>query len=189
MVMAGAGLNPPVDERRDHTFGLPDAPVTLVEYGDYECPFCGAAHVSVSQVLRAAGNNVRFVFRHFPLSRIHPHAQKAAEAAETAGAQGKFWSMHRLLYENQHALDVPSLLTYADALNLDIDKFAQELASGAHAGRVREDFMSGVRSGVNGTPTFFINGRRHDGGYDPRTLLAAIAATAAPTPVPLGERR
>jgi protein-disulfide isomerase len=97
--------------------------------------------------------------------------------------------MHRLLFENQDALDVESLLAYADALDLDVDRFAQELASGVHAGRVREDFMSGVRSGVNGTPTFFINGRRHDGGYDPQTLMAAIAATAAPRRTPVGGRR
>jgi len=189
MVMSGAGLSPPVDERRDHILGPRNAPVTLVEYGDYECPYCGAAHLIVNQVLRSVGDNVRFVFRHFPLSQIHPHAQKAAEAAEAAGAQGKFWPMHHLLYENQRALDIPSLLAYADALDLDVDRFAQELASDVHAARVREDFMSGVRSGVNGTPTFFINGRRHDGGYDPQTLLAAIAAAAAPTPTPLGGRR
>jgi len=188
MTFARPTLNPPVDQQRDHILGPRNAPVTLVEYGDYECPYCGAAHATVVQIVRSFGDKVRFVFRHFPLSRVHPHAQKASEAAEAAGAQGQFWPMHRLLYENQRALDMPHLLAYADALNLNVERFAQELASGVHAARVREDFMSGVRSGVNGTPTFFINGRRHDGGYDPQTLLAAIAATAAPTPILPGGR-
>jgi len=189
MTFGSPTLNPPVDERRDHIIGPDDAPVTLVEYGDYECPYCGAAHLIVEQILRSLSDDVRYVFRHFPLARIHPHAQQAAEAAEAAGVQGKFWQMHNLLYENQRALAIPHLLAYADALALDVDRFAQDLNSGVHASRVREDFMSGVRSGVNGTPTFFINGRRHDGGYDPQTLLAAIAAAAARTPTSVGGRR
>src|SRR4051794_14456095 len=151
MTFASPSLNRPVDEQRDHIFGPPDAPVTLVEYGDFECPYCGAAHLIVKQILRSLGDNVRYVFRHFPLARIHPHAQKAAEAAEAAGAQGQFWPMHTMLFENQRALAIPDLLSYADALGLDVDRFAQELASGVHAARVREDFMSGVRSSVNGT--------------------------------------
>lgn len=165
-------LTPPVSAR-DHVLGPPTAPVTLVEYGDYECPFCGAAHPVVKEVLRTLGNQARFVFRHFPLTQVHPHAERAAEAA---GAQGEFWPMHDTLYEHQDALGDEHVLAYAALLGLDVDRFAQELADRVYAGRVREDFLSGVRSGVNGTPTFFVNGRRHDGSYDPETLLAEIAA-------------
>jgi protein-disulfide isomerase len=170
-------LTPPVSER-DHVIGTRTAPVTLVEYGDYECPYCGAAHPVVKEVRRRLGSGLRFAFRHFPLTRVHPHAEHAAEAAEAAGAQGKFWPMHDLLFEHQNALDDEDLLVYAASLGLDLDRFASELELGVHAPRVREDFLSGVRSGVNGTPTFFINGRRHEGASDVQTLLAAIAAVA-----------
>jgi protein-disulfide isomerase len=174
-------LTPPVSER-DHVLGPASAAVTLVEYGDYECPFCGAAYPIVKEVLRISGPEVRFAFRNFPLSQVHPHAERAAEAAEAAGAPGKFWQMHDLLYEHQRALDDQHLLTYAARLGLDVRRFAQDLTDRAHAGRVREDFLSGVRSGVNGTPTFFINGVRHDGSYDLETLLAAVAAAGAEIP-------
>jgi protein-disulfide isomerase len=170
-------LMPPVGER-DHVIGPRNAPVTLLEYGDYECPYCGAAHPVVKEVRRRLGNSLRFAFRHFPLTRVHPHAEHAAEAAEAAGAQGKFWQMHDLLFEHQAALEDEDLLLYAGALGLDLDRFANELELGLHAARVREDFLSGVRSGVNGTPTFFINGRRHEGASDVQTLLAAIADAA-----------
>jgi protein-disulfide isomerase len=170
-------LTPPVGDR-DHVIGPRTAPVTLVEYGDYECPYCGAAHPVVKEVRRRLGNSLRFAFRHFPLTRVHPHAQHAAEAAEAAGAQGKFWQMHDQLFEHQEALDDADLLLYAAAIGLDLDRFLNELETGVHAARVREDFLSGVRSGVNGTPTFFINGRRHEGASDVQTLLAVIAATA-----------
>jgi protein-disulfide isomerase len=175
-------LTPPVSDR-DHILGRPGAPVTLVEYGDYECPYCAMAHPIVLEVVRQMGDDVRFVFRHFPLARIHPHAERAAEAAEAAGAQGRFWQMHDMLYTHQHALEDPDLLMYADALQLDVRRFAAELQGGVHMPRVRDDFVSGVRSGVNGTPTFFINGRRHDGGYELPTLLAAVirATHAIPT--------
>jgi protein-disulfide isomerase len=153
--------------------------VTLTEYGDYECPYCGAAYPIVQKVRRALGPNLRFVFRHFPLSQAHPHAQRAAEAAEAAGAQGEFWKMHDLLFENQDALEDADLLRYAGALKLDADRFARELSAGVHSDRVRRDFRSGVRSGVNGTPTFFINGVRHDAPWDLPTLLAAVEAAAA----------
>jgi protein-disulfide isomerase len=168
-------LFPPVGER-DHVIGPANAPVTLVEYGDYECPYCGAAHPIVKEVRRRMGNAMRFAFRHFPLTRVHPHAERAAEAAEAAGAQGKskFWQMHDMLYEHQDALDDEYLEIYAATIGLDVERFARELLSGVHAPRVREDFLSGVRSGVNGTPTFFINGRRHEGSYDLETLLLAI---------------
>ena len=166
-------LTVPVGER-DHVLGPATARVTLVEYGDYECPYCGAAHASVEQVRQELGNELRFVFRHFPLSQIHPHAYQAAEAAEAAGAQGRFWEMHHLLFTNQDRLGLRDLIGYAGALGLDLERFVTDLRSHAHAGRLREDFLSGVRSGVNGTPTFFVNGIRHDGGYDAEVLLEAL---------------
>jgi protein-disulfide isomerase len=169
----------PVSEERDHIQGPPNAPATLVEYGDYECPFCGAAHRSVKAVQEVMGDSMRFVFRNFPITTAHPHAQQTAEAAEAAGAQRKFWEMHDLLFENQHRLEFEDLHQYADMLDLDVDRFDLELASHVYADRVREDFMSGVRSGVNGTPTFFINGIRHDASYSTATLLAALQRAAA----------
>jgi protein-disulfide isomerase len=172
-----AALKPPVGPG-DHVQGPETALVTLVEYGDYECPFCGQAHPIVKAVQRHFGNQLRFAFRHFPLTQIHPHAQGAAEAAEAAGAQGAFWPMHDMLYEHQHALDFDSLVQYAALLRLDANRLARELASGVWTPRVREHFMSGVRSGVNGTPTFFINGRRHDGSWDLESLTAAVQRAA-----------
>jgi protein-disulfide isomerase len=162
--------------RRDHVRGPATAPVTLLEYGDYECPFCGAAHPVVEQVAQVMGDQLRFAYRHFPLSQIHPHAQQAAEAAEAAGAQDRFWEMHDLLFEHQDRLAARDLLSYASALGLDVARFAIELNTHTHAPRVREDFLSGVRSGVNGTPTFFVNGLRHNGGYDLESLLTALTA-------------
>jgi protein-disulfide isomerase len=166
-------LTVPVSER-DHVIGPETAAVALLEYGDYECPYCAAAHPSVKQVLRMLGDEVRFAFRHFPLSQIHRHALPAAEAAEAAGAQGRFWEMHDLLFANQPAFGHEQLLAYADALGLDLARFVSDLQEHTHQPRVREDFMSGIRSGVNGTPTFFVNGVRHNGGYDPESLLEAI---------------
>ena len=174
----GARLTQPVSER-DHVQGPPTAPVTLVEYGDYECPYCGAAYPIVEEVKRRLGDRLRFVFRNFPLGNMHPHAEHAAEAAEAAGAQGKFWEMHDELYEHQRALDDEHLEGYAGAVGLDVERFDRDMEGQVYAGRVREDFMSGVRSGVNGTPTFFINGRRHDGSYDLETLLAASEIAAS----------
>jgi protein-disulfide isomerase len=165
--------------QRDHLQGPATAPVTLLEYGDYECPYCGAAFPIIKQVQKRLGDQLRLVFRHFPLGTIHPHAGQAAEAAEAAGIQGKFWEMHDTLFEYQHALSNAHLLQYARSLNLDQAEFERDLMTHAFAGRVREDFLGGVRSGVNGTPTFFINGRRHDGSYDRETLLAALEGAAA----------
>jgi len=159
---------------RDQVIGPATAPVTMVEYGDFECPHCGQAHPVVKALLEQVGDQVRFAFRHFPLATMHPHAQHAAEAAEAAGAQGKFWEMHDTLFENQGALDDESLVQYAADLGLDVNRFIDELSRHVHAGKVREDFLSGVRSGVNGTPTFFINGLRHDGPFDLGSLLASI---------------
>ena len=167
----------PVGER-DHIQGLSDAQATLVEYGDYECPFCGQAYPIIKAVQRRLGSRLRFVFRNFPLTEMHPHAQKAAMAAEAAGAQGQFWPMHDLLYENQDALDERSLARYAESLRLDVERFRSELRAETYASRVHEDFMSGVRSGVNGTPTMFVNGVRHDGPWDAESLTAALTTTA-----------
>jgi protein-disulfide isomerase len=159
---------------RDHIQGPDSAPVTLVEYGDYQCPYCGAAYPLVKEVQRRLGDRMRFVFRNFPLSEIHPFALGAAEAAEAAGAQGKFWEMHDRLFEHQRALDPSHLVQHARALDLDLTQFEHALAEHTYANRVHEDFLSGARSGVNGTPTFYVNGRRHDASYDVETLVAAI---------------
>jgi protein-disulfide isomerase len=168
-----AKLSLPVSER-DHSQGNLTAPITLVEYGDYECPYCGAAYPVVKQVQHRLENRLRFVFRNFPLTQVHPHAQSAAEAAEAAGGQSAFWEMHDILYEHQDALDDLELVQYAGTIGLDVSKFELDLTAHAYAGRVQEDFQSGVRSGVNGTPTFYINGRRHDGSYDFASLLTAL---------------
>jgi protein-disulfide isomerase len=174
----GAEVTLPVSEDRDHTQGPMDAPVTLLEYGDYECPYCGAAYPIVKQVQARMGERLRFVFRNFPIATSHPHAEQAAEAAEAAAAQGRFWEMHDFLYEHQRHLETADLHAYAEELGLEVDRFDRELAEHAHAARVREDFMSGVRSGVNGTPTFYVNGKRHDSSYDIDTLLSALERAA-----------
>ena len=174
-----AALTLPVSDDRDHIQGAPDATVTLVEYGDYECPYCGAAYPIVKRVQEAMGNGLRFVFRNFPIATAHPHAEQAAEAAEAAAAQGRFWPMHDLLYENQQRLEAEDLLAYAGRLGLDAARFNSEFEEHVHAPRVHEDFMSGVRSGVNGTPTFYVNGVRHDDSYDFETLLGALQQAAA----------
>jgi protein-disulfide isomerase len=175
-----AKLVVPVSADRDHIQGSPDAPVTLVEYGDYECPYCGEAYPIVKEIQERMGGGLRFVFRNFPISTSHPHAEQAAEAAEAAAAQGRFWEMHDHLYEHQRHLQGDHLRSYAQALDLDLDLFDKELTEHVHADRVHEDFMSGVRSGVNGTPTFFINGLRHDDSYELETLLGALQRAAEP---------
>jgi protein-disulfide isomerase len=163
---------------RDHVLGSRTAPVTLLEYGDYECPFCGAAHLVVKQLLRIKDDEVAYAYRHFPMTQIHPHAQQAAEAAEAASEQGRFWEMHDLLFTHQDRLGVGDLLGYAAELRLDVARFALDLDAHTYAPRVREDFLSGIRSGVNGTPTFFVNGVRHNGGYDLDSLLTAVSAAS-----------
>ena len=173
MIVPPEGLTVPIG-RRDHIQGPPNAPMTLLEYGDFECPFCSQVHPIIQAVQERLDENRCFAYRHFPLANAHPHAQRAAEAAEAAGAQGKFWEMHDLLFENQDALEDEDLVEYATALRLDVERFVRELEAGVHAGRVREDFKSGVRSGVNGTPTLFINGARYDGARDVDSLLAAL---------------
>lgn len=166
-------LTPPISAE-DHHLGPLTAPVALVEYGDYECPYCGQAHPIVKEVKRRLDDSLCLAFRHFPLAQIHPHAERAAEAAEAAGAQGAFWSMHDLLFEHQNALSDAHLLRYAAVLRLDVNRFARDLDARTFAPKVREHFRSGIWSGVNGTPTFFINGFRHDGPWDLANLLSAI---------------
>lgn len=165
----------PVSER-DHVSGATSPLVTLVEYGDYECPHCGIAWPIMKALELRFGRWVRFCFRNFPLSNQHPHAQTAAEAAEAAAAQGQFWPMHDLLFQHQNALGYAQVLKYAATLPLDRLRFAEELATHVHAEQVRRDFRSGVRSGVNGTPTFFIDDVRHDAGYDYQSLANALQA-------------
>jgi protein-disulfide isomerase len=174
-----AVLTSPVTEGRDHIEGPADAPLTLVEYGDYECPYCGAAYPIIKEVQARMGDQLRFVFRNFPISTSHPHAEHAAEAAEAASAQSRFWPMHDLLYENQQRLGDQDLHAYAERLGLDLERFDHELAEHVHAGRVHDDFLTGVRSGVNGTPSFYINGARHDGSFDSETLLTALQRATA----------
>jgi protein-disulfide isomerase len=162
---------------RDHLQGSIDAPIRLLEYGDFECPFCGEAYPLVKEVQQELGQRLCFAFRHFPMTTVHPHAQHAAEAAEAAAEQGRFWEMHDILFENQDDLDDEDLAQYAETLGLDAQRLLAEVQSGAYRPRVREDFRSGVRSGVNGTPTFFINGQRYDGERILQELLASLTAT------------
>jgi protein-disulfide isomerase len=159
---------------RDHIQGPFDAPVVLLEYGDYECPYCGEAFAIVKAIQERLGDRLCFCFRNFPLTNAHPHAEHAAEAAEAAGAQGRFWEMHDLLFENQDSLDDQNLAEYALTIGLDARRLVSEILAGTHVARMREDFRSGARSGVNGTPTFFINGERYDGSLNANELLAAI---------------
>jgi protein-disulfide isomerase len=176
-------LTPPLGPR-DHTRGSPRAIVTLVEYGDFECPHCGAAYPIVKAIQQAMGSKLLFAYRHFPLTRIHPHAEHAAEICEAAGQHGRFWEMHDVLFENQDALEDEQLVGYAGALGIDPEWAAAALAEGRFEPRVREDFASGVRSGVNGTPTFFINGFRYDGGAT--TLLGALMEATIDAPLKSG---
>jgi protein-disulfide isomerase len=159
---------------RDHVQGPDAAPVTLVEYADYECPYSGIAYHVIRGVQRELGGQLRFVYRNFPLREIHPHAQHAAEAAEAAAKQGRFWEMHDHLFEHQRALDDEHLHQYATALGLETELFDQDMAQHCHAEKIERDLRDGVLSGVRGTPTFFINGVRHEGSADMETLLSAI---------------
>lgn len=174
----GVQLKVPVSAD-DHVSGASRAPLTLVEYGDFECPSCGMAYPIVKAVQRALGSSLRLVFRNFPLSEVHPHAEHAAEAAEAAGAQGKYWEMHDTLFEHQDALGDRALVAYAGALGLDSARVRTDLTAGSYADRVRRDFVGGVRSGVNGTPTFFINGERYDGNWSNEAEFAATLAALA----------
>lgn len=170
-------LAKPVDDN-DHVLGLADAPVTLVEYGDFQCPHCRAAHFYLKNVLATMDNDMRFVFRHMPLTQIHPMAQLAAEAAEAAGAQGEFWPMHDSIYENQDLLS-PALLTrLGQRLGLGMQRFTDDVGTHRFLPKVKEDFMSAVRSGAAGTPSFFINGEPYEGSFDDESLIDALRFAA-----------
>lgn len=158
----------------DHIQGVLTAPIQLVEYGDYECGFCGHAYPIVKRVQKHYKELLCFVFRNFPLSEIHPHAQMAAETAEFAAAHKRFWEMHDLLYENQQRLDLPLLVELTELLNLSTDELVESLEKQVYLPKVRSDFLGGVKSGVNGTPTFFINGLRHNGPFEYENLVYAI---------------
>ncbi len=162
------------DPDRDHIYGSADGSIRLLEYGDYECPFCAEAQPIIKKIQRRLGDDLLFAFRHFPLTNIHPHSKHAAEAAEAAAAQGSFWGMHDVLFENQDALEDEYLAAYAAELGLDETRLIREVTSSIYAQRIREDFKSGMRGGVNGTPTFFINGERYDGARDLKHLLDAL---------------
>jgi Na+/H+ antiporter NhaA len=169
-------LSDDVDPARDHIRGPDDAPVTLVEYGDFECPYCGQAEAVIRELLASRGDEVRYVWRHLPLNDVHPSAQLAAEATEAAAAQGRFWEMHDLLLEHQDDLSPSDLEAYAGQLGLDADRMMEELRRREHSARVSEDVASADESGVSGTPTFFVNGRRHYGAYDIATLTDTVKA-------------
>jgi protein-disulfide isomerase len=184
-----AMLKTPPNER-DHRRGDPNAPVVLVEYGDYQCPYCAAAEPVVDALLQNLGTEVQAIFRHFPLSQVHPMAETAAQAAEFAGMHAEFWTMHKGLFANQHQLSPAVIFTIAAGLELPLAELKKALEAGTYAGKVRQDFIGGVKSGVNGTPCFFVNGVRHDGGHTFEALAAAVLAVrstvvdAAPAPSP-----
>jgi protein-disulfide isomerase len=171
-------LTPPVGER-DHVQGRDDAPLALVQYGDYECPYTRQSQPIVHALQQQLGARLRFVYRHFPLTQIHPHAWHAAEAAEAAAAQGRFWPMQTYLFAHQHELEDGQLADHARAVGLDTEQFAWEMAAHVHRARIEADVESGIASGVQGTPSFFINGVRHEGSYDRDSLLAALTAAHA----------
>ncbi|MGK5742149.1 DsbA family protein [Micromonospora sp. URMC 103] len=162
----------------DHVRGADDAPVTVVEYGDFQCRYCGAAYPNLHEMLRQREGTVRLVYRHFPISNVHPYAESAAEAAEAAGARGRFWEMHDWLFEHQDQLDPVHLSLGVEQLGLPPEEIGAEVERQAHGDRVRRDFVGGIRSGVNGTPTLFVNDVRHDGGFSLADLLATVDAAA-----------
>jgi len=173
-----AQLTQPVSAR-DHREGPDDAPLTLVEYGDYQCPYCGAAYPVVKSIQKTLGKKLRFVFRNFPLTQAHPYAMVAAETAEAAALQGKFWEMHDLLFEQQTFLEPDIIPSWAKKVGLNMEKFGKDIQEGGIAKRIKEDRQSGIRSGVNGTPTFYVNGTRYDGSPDYDSLLAALESELA----------
>jgi len=170
-------LTPPVGHT-DHVQGPKDAPVTLVEYGDFECPYCGAMYAVIKAVQQAMGDRLRFVFRQFPLTSMHPHALHAAELSEAAGTVGRFWEAHDVLYENQSALSDRELTIYASRVGVQASGLTTAF-EGAYDERIQADLESGLRSGVNGTPTLFVNGGRYEGDHDVESLLEALNAVAA----------
>lgn len=165
-----ANLRTPVNEK-DHVQGNPDAPIELVEYGDFQCSHCGRAYPEIKRLQKRLGKDLKFVFRNFPLTNVHPNAKHAALAAEAAAAQGKFWEMHDMLFENQQNLDDEDLIEYAEKLGLDAEEFKNDLENQAYMEKVESDFESGMYSGVNATPTFFVNGKRYDDILNEESLL------------------
>ena len=164
-----------------------DAPVTLVKYGDYECPYCGEAHPLLKKLQERVGEQVRFVFRHFPLDTVHPRARRAAQAAEAAASQGRFWEMHDLLFERQDELGEEDLMRYAAEVELDLVRFEEDLTNENHAWRIEEDRLGGDHAGVRGTPAFFVNGVRYTGPLDLDGLLAAVEKAASGSGASLDE--
>ena len=162
------------DPRRDHICGSPNAKGMLLEYGDFQCSHCGAAYPIVKRLQKHLGEQLCFAYRNFPLTNVHPDAQHAAEAAEAADAQGKFWEMHDTLFENQKALSDDQIVEYAAKIGLDSERVKSDITSGTYTERVHEDFLAGVRCDVNGTPTFFINGVRYDQEPDFEVMLARL---------------
>jgi protein-disulfide isomerase len=177
-------LDPPFDPERDHVRGPLDAPLTLVEFADFECPFCGRATGMVRELRRRFGDDLRYAIRHLPLVDVHPHAELAAQAMEEAAVQGRFWELHDKLFDHQNELEFEDLLGYAGRIGIDVEEMARALQDGRHAEKVRADVMSAGASGARGTPTFFVNGRRHVGPYDAETLARELLETA---PGPVGD--
>ena len=166
----------------DHVLGPADAPVTVLEYGDYECPYCRGAARDVRRMLERYPGQVRFVFRNFPIAQLHPHAEQAAEAAEAAAAQGKFWEMYDLLLRPSAALDTDALLDYAASLGLDMPRFRTDVIGGAYAAKIERDLQDGIRSGVNATPKFYVDGQRIDGKLPLEGLEDAVRAAVRAAP-------
>ncbi|WP_326556465.1 DsbA family protein [Micromonospora sp. NBC_01796] len=178
MQVTSSKLRVPITDD-DHVRGPAEAPVTLVEYADLQCPYCGQAYHRLHELLRQRPETVRLVFRHFPLSNVHPYAELAAETVEAAGVRDQFWAMHDWIFEHQDQLDPVHLSMGCQQLGLPEDEVADEVARHVHLDRVRRDFVGGIRSGVNGTPTFFVNGVRYDGSYELPELLAAVDQAAS----------
>lgn len=174
-------FNAPQVTADDHVRGLAEAPVTVIEYGDYECPYCRGAARDIHLLLDRYPDTVRFVFRNFPIPQLHPHAEQAAEAAEAAASQGKFWEMYELLLQPSFGLDIDSLRGYAIQLGLDTAQFRRDLASHAYAARIERDVREGIRNGVNATPKFYVNGERMDGAFPLEGLVDAVRAAVAAT--------
>ena len=171
-------LTPPVDDKKDHFKGAADAPVTLVEYGDFECPDCGAVYPTVNKLMQRMGDRLRFVYRYYPLVDSHPHAEHAAEVAEGAAAQGKFWEMYDELYQHQRKLDDDSLMQYAQAIGMDTQRLDDDMQKAVYTQRIQDDLESGDKSGVEGTPTFYINGVYYAGAYNADAMQEALEQAA-----------
>ena len=170
-------MTTPINIGTDHIKGSVNAPIVIVEYGDYECPYTGMAYPIVKEIVKRFGDKVQFAFRNFPLNEIHPHAQHAAEAAEAAAAQDKFWQMHDYLFEHQRALDENHLLQYVEKVGLNINKFKKEMSGHIYAPLIEESLKSGINSGVEGTPTFFVNGKRYEDSWDLDTFSNVLEKT------------